>query len=387
MEGEKLAIVAVLRCAHHLRYIPLPKFIREACVALSAERRSMPGIRISYVRILAVLLPILPVLSAQATPCAIEPDMAAEAAQNPGSVQNEQWGAREKPEDTIPVLWLRSGQDRLGATAWSWVETIDGWFGDRPFAESGGRVSGGVRISGQQLGTEAFSTVTRFQINARMPNVDERILLFAGREDPEKLVQDRQEDTVAEGETRQQEILSEEADFFAGLGVRFRENVELRLGVRGGYKPYTQLRLRANVFVGERQYWQVTETIFFSVDSGAGSTTVLAHSYRWEPGRTYRTRVSGTISTQRVGADWNGASGWLWEPEGKRQWKLESVWRGNTSAPVPVRQYGMQGVGRVPIIEDWMIFEGIVGRMFTRYDTASQRRGEWLVGVGIEMLF
>lgn len=289
-------------------------------------------------------------------------------------------------QPVAPESWLHAGRDRLHRGALWLVEGVDRWFGDRPFAESGGGVSGSVYLSGLQRQEEGFSADLRFHLDVSMPNIDDRIVFFVGRDDPREVVAEQRE-RFAEEQRITGQTVPDSSTYFAGLGYLLRDNVQLRLGIRGGYKVYGQARLQGDWQLSPQQRVLLTETLFVAVEDGLGATTAFTHLRALGADSVLRSRTSGTVSTEIDGMDWSAALGWFWGGGNRREWALDGLAQGNTSVPVKVREYGVRSVVRAPVYEDWLVAELTVGRMFVRQDHDYKRRGQWLAGVGIEVFF
>lgn len=282
--------------------------------------------------------------------------------------------------------WLRSSRDYLSRRTFSLVEGVDRWFGDRPFVESGGRVSGSIYLSGLRREDTGFSPTTRFRLDVKMPNVDERLVLFLGRDDPNDVVT-RQEDRLTEEQRSVTPAAPTDPRYFAGIGYWIQDNVQLRAGLSGRYRPYGQARIRGDWDIFDNQRLSLSETIFLGVDDGLGATTELTHLRYLGVQSVLRSRGSATVSTEIDGVSWNAALGWLWGQPERREWALDLLIQGNTQARVPTGEYGIRSIVRLPVYEDWLIAEFVVGRMYVRPNEDQARNGQWLAGVGLEMFF
>ncbi len=293
--------------------------------------------------------------------------------------------AEDVTEDANEIMLLTRTRAGLYGSAYWLVANVDSWFGDLPFDE-GGRVWGSLRVRGLYREDDGYSTDFRYRLRVRMPNVSQRAYVFIGRDNEQDLVTDQ-----SEAFRREQQLTPESRDdeqtFFAGIGFYLRENVDLRLGVRGGYKAYGQARYRHVWWFSEEANLEYRQTLFLAVDDGLGTTTALNYARALNPRTAFRWRNSATVSTETNGAAWSTSVG-LFQNFGKeRELSYELLGRGQTGADVPVRQYGVRAIWSQPVHRDWVIGEVIVGHFWPRGENDPERYGTWAVGLGLELLY
>lgn len=291
-------------------------------------------------------------------------------------------GMFEAPPDQV---WLHQTRDTVHRSTHWVVRSVDGWFGEEPFEDSGGEVGGSVSLHGVYREDDGFNARGRFRLDVTMPNVDERVYLFFGRDDEEEVVRDRP-DRVTRAEQRLPED-EREATVFAGIGYYLRENTELRLSVRSGYKPYAQARYRKAWWRTDRSRLEFRETIFLETDDGLGSTTALDYSHALTGRRTFRWRNAGTVSTGTSGLAWNTAIGTIDDLRRQRELALDALARGRTGQEVMVREYGLRASYRHPVYRDWVFGELMLGHFWPRSEDDPERQRAWAVGLGVEMLY
>lgn len=291
-------------------------------------------------------------------------------------------GGTDEPNEIKLLTRTRAG---LYGSAYWLVANVDSWFGDTPFDE-GGRVWGSLRVRSLYREDDGYSTDFRYKLRVRMPNVSKRAYVFIGRDNEQELVTDQ-----SEAFRRAQQLAPESRDddqtFFAGLGYYLRENVDLRLGVRGGYKAYAQARYRNVWWFSDEANLEYRQTLFLAVDDGLGTTTTLNYARALNPRTALRWRNSATVSTETDGAEWSTSIG-LFQAFGKeRELSFELLGRGQTGADVPVRQYGLRGIWSQPVYRDWVLGEVILGHFWPRGENDPERYSTWAVGLGLELLY
>jgi len=294
-------------------------------------------------------------------------------------------GAEEALEEPGGIEVLTAARAGLyGASYWL-VENVDGWFGDKPF-EEGGRVSGSLRVRGLYREDDGFSTDVRYRLRVQMPNVSETAYLFIGRDNEEELVRD-ESSAFARSQLLLPESGGDDQTFFAGIGYLLRDNLDLRLGVRGGYKVFAQARYRKTWWLTDDANLEFRQTLFLAVDQGLGTTSALDYAYALTPRTAFRWRNSATISTETDGAGWFTSLGLFQAFGQERKLSLEVLGGGETGARVPMREYGVRGIWGQPVYRDWVIGELILGHFRPKQDDDLEREGSWAAGLGIEVQF
>lgn len=262
---------------------------------------------------------------------------------------------------------------------------VDSWFGDRPF-EDGGRVSDG-RLSAALLFRQRDKPDFDLRFNARfrLPNVEERIYGFIGRDDQRDVVTDR-----PGAFSRQDRLLAEEArdrEFFAGLGRSLTDSVDLRLGLRGGLKPFVQARYREQWLLGPNDLADFRQTVFWTLDDRFGSTTALSYEHAFTPELAARWLSSATITQESEHFEWSSLLGAYRSFGGQRVAALEALVSGEQGPGVEPSDYGVQVRWEQPVHEDWLLGGVVVGHFWPRENALVERRSAWAVGVSLKMRF
>lgn len=282
-------------------------------------------------------------------------------------------GALEVARETARegALWLASG--------------VDSWFGDKPFAQ-GGRVSNGqIDLGLVRRPPDGAKFRIRFHARFRLPNVEERGYLFIGRDNAREVVQDR-----PAAFTRQQRLQPETAAdnaFFAGLGLAWRENIDLRLGFRGGLKPYVQARYRQPWQTSPQDQWEFRQTVFWASDDKLGATTALSAEHAFTPTLTARWLSAATYTQESGRIEWSSSLGSYRNYGLHRQLALEAIFTGAQRTGVALTDYGVQLRWEQPVHEDWLLGEFILGRFFPRADANQTRNPAWALGGIVKMRF
>lgn len=289
-------------------------------------------------------------------------------------------GVREAPD------WLDTTRARTYQATYWFVKSVDSWFGDKPFEESGGQVDGSLYFRGLYREDQGIRSNLRFRLKVDMPNVSERAYLFLGRANEQELLDDRP-DTFTRSQLLLPDDNKEDQTYFVGLAYALREALSFRVGVRGGYKLYTQLRYYHLWRLGQQSHLEFSQTLFLAVSDGLGTTSSASFSAPLSESRRVRWRNTGTISTETDGVDWSSALGIVQNLPQQSQLALDLLANGQSDAKIGVREFGVRGVYRRPVWKEWLVGELIVGHFWPRDDNDPVRGESWAVGGGVEMFF
>jgi hypothetical protein len=271
------------------------------------------------------------------------------------------------------------------ATEWL-ARRVDRWFGDKPF-EEGGRVSNGylgLRLKWRE--DDGLEPSLRFNARFDLPNLREHAYVFIGRDNEREVVTDQP------GEfSREERLLAESArqdrSFFAGLGLTLKDAIELRAGVRRGYRLYTQARYRKIWPLAERSRVEFRETLFWTVTEGFGATTAFSAEHAFTPSLALRWLNAATVSQKTDGMAWSSGLGLFKVFGADRLLSGEAVIGGETGRDVDVTEYGLRAKWQQPVYRDWLIGELIVGHYWPRESLQVERGRSWAVGLGVQMRF
>jgi hypothetical protein len=275
---------------------------------------------------------------------------------------------------------------RQARSSMEWLARgVDGWFGDIPFSK-GGRVTDG------ELGWSVFkrtdqspSQAFRFKARFHLPNVEASRYIFIGNDDKREVLTDRP-DTFS----RQQQLLRGEArdnSFFAGVGTAVRETIDLRVGFRGGLKPYAQARYRQGWAFGNAERVEFRETLFYSLSDRLGSTTALSLEHTQTPTLAFRWLNVATATQRSKDFAWSSSLGAYQSFGEERLLTGEAVWNGVVGDSVTVADYGLQAKWRQPLHRNVLIGELLVGHFWPKPSPDAPRGRAWAIGFDMRLKF
>ena len=239
-------------------------------------------------------------------------------------------------------------------------ESVNDWFGDRPFEDGGKVTHGRLGLRNRWRQDEGWDTNVRFRARFDLPNLRDKAYAFIGRQNERELLTDQ-----PEAFTREQLLLEqqrrEDQTGFAGLGVALRKNLDFRVGVRGMLKFYTQARYRKQWALSAQDRIEFRETIFWNNKDKFGSTTTLDYEHAFTPKLSLRWQNATTISEKTDDFAWGSSLGLFSHYGDDRMLSSEMVVSGETGAPENVDEYGVRMKWTQPVYRDWLIGEFIVG--------------------------
>lgn len=317
-----------------------------------------------------------------ATPPEVAPEVA------PGATTAVTSGpAAPLPEgaEPLPTPTLESAREVVRATTVWLARGVDSWFGDRPF-EAGGRVSDGVLGIGLfKRESESADVNVRLHARVRLPNLHEGGFAFLGRDNPRELIAD------TPGSVARQERLRPETrddrEFLAGIGVALLEAFDLRLGVRGGLKPYAQARYHEQWQPGEPYLVEFKQTFFLSREDQLGSTTALSAAYAAAPQWALRSLGVGTTTQRTRRYEFSTVFGAYRDFEGGRLLSLELSTYSLEGTGVRLDDGGVLVKWAQPWLREWLVGEVALGSFWPRPDRTLPREHRWAVGAGVRLSF
>ena len=347
---------------------------------------------------LAALLPILLLAACAAQPPAAAPSSAIQPASQPAPQSAAQSAAHSAqvaqpaatgPEDAAPPTAaepiIETARASVRATTIWLARGVDSWFGDRPF-EDGGKVSNGqFDLSVLQRQGERADFDLRINARFALPNIDRLGYVFVGRDNERELITDR----PGALSRRDQLQVSREQDntFFAGLGRALDDRFDLRVGVRGAFKPYAQARFHQHWQLGASDQADFRQTLFWTVDDRFGSTTAVSFDHTLTPSLGLRWLAATTVTQALPKFVWASSLGAYQAFGGQRLLALETLVNGQQGSGVDALDYGVQARWEQPLHEDWLLGGIVVGHFWPRPDAQSARRGSWALGVSLKMRF
>ena len=262
---------------------------------------------------------------------------------------------------------------------------VDSWFGDIPFSEGGKVRDGELGFSLFKRTDEPASRAFRFKATFRLPNLEARRYVFIGNDDRREVLEDRPDVF-----SRQQQLLRNDTTnntFFAGIGSAIQDNIDVRLGFRGGLKPYGQARFRKSWQLTADDAIEFRETLFYSIADRLGSTTALTVEHIQTPSLAIRWINVLTATQHSRNTRWSSSLGGYQSMGEERVLALEAIWGGVIGDGVTVADYGIQTKWSQPIHGHNVLGDVIFGHFWPKPSPTEARSQAWAFGAGVRLKF
>jgi hypothetical protein len=272
-----------------------------------------------------------------------------------------------------------------GATLW-----FDGLFGGEPDVENARQVSGRVELATLHTEAEGTDYKGRLRLRYDLPTLERRLNFFLGRDDRDEFVEGRSEGFAIRSSVFG---LESEDQWLAGLGYsppgRWAQKLDFRVGgrVKSAPEVFVQGRYRRNRFVGTRNVWRFREILFWENRDGFGLTSNVDFDRVLRRDLLFRWGSVGTVSEATDGLAWRSALVVYHNLRRTRAVAGEVFVRGESAAPVRLREYGSRAIYRQPAGHPFLFGELIVGYTWPRFEPEQKREGSVMVGLGLELLF
>ena len=288
--------------------------------------------------------------------------------------------------DDGPAGVLESTRESVRAAS-EWVARgVYCWFGVRRFYDGGMVTNGRLELRSSWRRDDGFDFALRFSARFELPNLRERAYVFIGRDNEREVVTDKP-DAFSRQEQLLRESRRDDQSFFAGLGLPVGDDVEFRVGVRRGYRLYTQARYTKAWPLSERDRVVFRETLYWTLIDGFGSTTAVSAERVLAPNLELRWLTSGTFAQKTDGLAWSSSVGLYKAFARDRLLSGEMLVNGETGRDVGVADYGLRARWLQPVYQDWLLGEFIVGHFWPRESAATSRERTWAFGLGVQMRF
>ncbi len=292
-------------------------------------------------------------------------------------------------DQDVPYQWLDRTREALYQTMWRSAEHVDRWFGSKEDESVYQKVYGSIAPALLYTQYNGLRTQMRFNMNFPLPKINNQMNAFIGRFDPNEFITERDEPSGAlprtYGPPTEDETLlgigyhqpdREGGRFDAGAGVRLA--FPLDPYVKGSY-VFEKGRARSGLF-------SIRETLFWQNSDGAGETTRLDLERIYDDHLLVRYTVSGTRSQKSEGVRGYSSVLFLHGLSNRRAVAFEFGLDGQSSAPVPLHDYGFKTAYRQSVLRRWLIMEVRTSLDWPKDYVWQHRSASIGVGFGFEML-
>lgn len=292
-------------------------------------------------------------------------------------------------EQDVPYRWLDRTRETLYGAMWRSAEHVDRWFGSREDDSVYRKTFGSIAPALLYTQYNGLRAQVRFNMNFPLPQINNQLNAFIGRFDPNEFITERDEPSGALPRTygpptEDQTLLGIGYHQPGREGSRFDAGAGVRLGfpmdpyIKGSY-VFEAGRPRTGLF-------SIRETLFWQNSEGAGETTRLDLERIFETPMLVRYTLSGTRSQKSQGLRGYSSVLLLRGLPERRAVAFEFGLDGQTSAPVPLHDYGFKAAYRRSVLRRWLIMELRTSLDWPKDFVWQHRSASVGVGFGFEML-
>lgn len=267
---------------------------------------------------------------------------------------------------------------------------FDGFFGSRRYDEEAVRTHGRAQVRLVWDEYDELEADLRFRARYNLPNLDQRVDAFFGRDREDDLVRG-----IDQGFTFLPDFFRGEGreEWILGLGYRpvggDRRQTDFDVGVevRTPLEPFVRGRYRQYWLIGDRNLLRFQESIYWTSQRGAGGTTHVDFERPIGDQFLVRWGNRGTIDEASKGLEWfSGVT--FYRGFGPNQAVALSLGaEGATDAVVPLHEYGSRLTYRRRMLRDWFFGELIGGVSWPRDHPGQDRDAALHFGFGFEIQF
>ena len=234
-----------------------------------------------------------------------------------------------------------------------------------------------------------FQPKIRFQLNAPLPFLDERLHAVVGRFNPDEFVTERSQSS---GSIARQFGSIRDDDTIFGLAYRSARVDAGEFGLGTGVRVATPLDpyLKGDYTIrrGTPRSWLLTykQTLFWQQSEHIGTTSRVDFDHFLSRTALLTLTASGTLSQKSAGLR-GFAEATVLRSLGPRRSiaaNLSIDWQ--SRAPVALHEFGIAGAYRQSVYRDWLIFELRSSVTWPKETIGAARTRSYGVGIGVEML-
>lgn len=273
-----------------------------------------------------------------------------------------------------------------GAAMW-----FDGLFGNLRYEQDTDETFGRIGLFETYDRRDRFDTRLRLRARYAFPAMKQSVRLTLGRGNEQALVEERPATTenplpasfqsvdddawlLGLGYSKQSDI---EKGFDFGVGVRLRSRLD----------PYVKGTYRYNWVFDNENMLRFRETPFWRDTRGFGTTTQVTLDRLVGPELLLRWNNAATIAEDTKGFEWgSNVSAYKSFDRGKAI-SYTALVRGETSAEVPIQNYGVETRYRQRMFRKWLFLELSGSLTWPRELRVEERKINPGVGLGVEMYF
>ena len=286
--------------------------------------------------------------------------------------------------------WIDGVHDRVYDQLWRSTMKLDHYFGSRADDSVYREVYGSIAPSLLWDQFRGFQPKLRFQINAPLPGLNERVHAVVGQFNPDEFISERAQSS---GSIRRQFGTVREDQTILGLVYRARprehDSVGFGVGVRGRTPPdpYAKGDYTYSRGAPRNLLFTYKQTVFWQQSEHLGTTSRFDLDHFLSEKQLLRLTVSGTQSQKTAGLRGFAAATLLRSLTKRRAITGNLAIDWESRAPVPLHDFGAVVAYRQSVSREWLILEVRTSLNWPKEVPGAARTMSWGLGIGLEMLF
>lgn len=271
------------------------------------------------------------------------------------------------------------------------ADWMDGVLGSDSFDDDPEDTSGRVSVKAFWQDRSGWELDTRFKVQVNLDNANRRLNAIAGRGDEKDLVGDRYGANARFASFYQGGVSD---DWLAGVGYTPNWSRSGRISIGGGVSfsstvaPYVNLNYRYRYLSEDGKFLAgFYQTFFYQTDEGLGSKTTIEPGYLVREDWLVNWYNSFEVGDTPDGMIWRSVLSIYQDLQRHRAIAYEFGTYVETGREVPVANFIASVTYRQQMFREWLYGEVTVGVAFPRDDPDWERKGDLVLGMGIEFFF
>ena len=295
-----------------------------------------------------------------------------------------------KAQDVPPEKWIDTAHDFVYDRLWRATMALDGYLGAQADESVYREVYGSIAPSLLWDQFRGFQPNLRFQINAPLPGLDDRVQAVLGQFNPDEFITERAQSS---GSLRRQFGAVGDDQTILGLVYRARRNEKNGFAFGAGVRvrtpldPYVKGDYTFTRGTPRKYLFTYKQTLFWQQSEHAGTTSRFDVDHFLSEKELLRLTVSGTLSQKTSGLRGYAAATLLRSLNQRRAitGNLSIDWE--SRAPVALHDFGAVLAYRQSVSREWLILELRTSLNWPKDNPTASRTMSWGLGIGVEMLF
>lgn len=315
----------------------------------------------------------------------------ADKTQGPSPAEAEDDADKPNPcDEEDKEGWLDKSHEWVYETVCVTAMWFDGFFGKGRFDERSGETYGRIGLSGFWDQRDGFDPKLRFRGTFALPALSERASLMIGKGDEQELIDERttQFDTIPGNFNR-----IEDDSFLVGLGYTGKRQRGFKLSVgakiRAPPEPYVKLRYRKHWSLTDSTMIGVRPIVYWKTDDKFGTTLHVDFDHLLSDKWMTRWSNYGNVAQGEEvrGLEWESSLFLFQALTNRKALTYRAMVLGETNAPEPLVNYGVEVRYRQRMFREWLFLELITSLTWPKELIEEDRDANFGVGLGFEMYF